>query len=93
MTAPALAISSPPTPSLILTQHFLLKLLIPISDAIFIIQFAPNSNNLLISSWDSNLRLCNLDASVDRLEANSEAALLDCCFSEDDSVSFSVASV
>ena len=29
------------------------KLSIPISDAISRIQFAPNSNNLLISSWDS----------------------------------------
>jgi len=94
------------------------KLSIPITDAISRIQFAPNSNNLLISSWDSvslviyfifllillnwidfvmlvfqNLRLYDFEASVVRLEANSEAALLDCCFSEDDdSVAFSVAS-
>jgi len=39
-----------------------------------------------------NLRLYDLDASVVRLEANSEASLLDCCFSEDDSVAFCVAS-
>ncbi|AES96908.2 putative transcription factor WD40-like family [Medicago truncatula] len=65
---------------------------IPIGDAISRIQFGPNSNNLLISSWDTNLRLYDFDASVVRLEANSEASLLDCCFSEDDSVAFSVAS-
>jgi hypothetical protein len=40
-----------------------------------------------------NLHLYDLDASVVRLEANLEAALLDCYFSEDDSVAFSVASV
>jgi len=40
-----------------------------------------------------NLRLYDLDASVVRLEANSEVVLLDCCFSEDDSVAFYVASV
>ncbi|MCI32955.1 mitotic checkpoint protein BUB3-like, partial [Trifolium medium] len=54
-----------------------LPLEIPIGDAISRIQFAPNSNNLLISSWDSNLRLYDCDASVLRLEAPSEAALLD----------------
>ncbi|GAU43228.1 hypothetical protein TSUD_241180 [Trifolium subterraneum] len=65
---------------------------IPIGDAISRIQFAPNSNNLLISSWDSNLRLYDFDGSVLRLEAPSEAALLDCCFQQDDSVAFTVAS-
>lgn len=82
-----------------------MKLEIGIGDAISRIRFAPHSNNLLISSWDSvsfhfpfplfslgaaaltqflqNLRLYDVDASVLRLEASSEAALLDCCFQHD----------
>jgi hypothetical protein len=39
-----------------------------------------------------NLRLYDFDASVLRLEAPSEAALLDCCFQQDDSVAFTLAS-
>ncbi|XP_051122097.1 mitotic checkpoint protein BUB3.3 [Andrographis paniculata] len=53
----------------------------PIQDAISRIRFASRSNNLLISSWDSNLRLYDVDKSELRLEAPSGgAALLDCCF-------------
>ncbi|KAF7809075.1 mitotic checkpoint protein BUB3.3 [Senna tora] len=68
-----------------------LRLETPIGDAISKIQFAPNSNNLLISSWDSSLRLYDVDNSVLRLEAPSEAALLDCCF-QDDFVAFTAGS-
>ncbi|KAI9111681.1 hypothetical protein K1719_017371 [Acacia pycnantha] len=63
----------------------------PIGDAISRIQFAPNGNNLLVSSWDSSLRLYDVDNSVLRLEAPSEAALLDCCF-QDDFVAFAAGS-
>ncbi|XWS69662.1 hypothetical protein CRYUN_Cryun04dG0198300 [Craigia yunnanensis] len=63
----------------------------PIRDAISRILFAPQSNNLLISSWDSNLRLYDVECSRLRLEAPSEAALLDCCFQEE-SVAFSAGS-
>ncbi|KAK7274884.1 hypothetical protein RIF29_15985 [Crotalaria pallida] len=64
----------------------------PISDAVSRLRFAPHSNNLLISSWDSSLRLYDVEASVLRFEAApSEAALLDCCF-RDDSVAFTAAS-
>ncbi|KAK8657556.1 hypothetical protein V6N13_035787 [Hibiscus sabdariffa] len=63
----------------------------PIRDAISRIRFAPQSNNLLISSWDSSLRLHNVDSSQLRLEASSESALLDCCFQEE-SVAFSAGS-
>ncbi|XP_054809409.1 mitotic checkpoint protein BUB3.3 isoform X2 [Prosopis cineraria] len=63
----------------------------PIRDAISRIQFAPNCNNLLISSWDSSLRLYDADNSALRLEAPSEAALLDCCF-QDDLVAFTAGS-
>ncbi|KAK8715027.1 hypothetical protein V6N13_042371 [Hibiscus sabdariffa] len=62
-----------------------------IRDAITRIRFAPQSNNLLISSWDSSLRLHNVDCSQLRLKASSESALLDCCFQEE-SVAFSAGS-
>ncbi|XP_021299564.1 mitotic checkpoint protein BUB3.3 isoform X2 [Herrania umbratica] len=64
---------------------------IPIRDAISRIRFSPQSNNLLISSWDSSLRLYDVECSQLRLEAPSEAALLDCCFQEE-SVVFSAGS-
>ncbi|XP_019711007.1 mitotic checkpoint protein BUB3.3 isoform X2 [Elaeis guineensis] len=63
----------------------LLELGEPIGDAISRIRFAPRSNNLLISSWDSVLRLYDVDGSERRLEAPSEAALLDCCFQDEKS--------
>uniref|UniRef100_A0ACD5X7U1 Uncharacterized protein n=1 Tax=Avena sativa TaxID=4498 RepID=A0ACD5X7U1_AVESA len=55
------------------------------------VRFAPSSNNLIVSSWDSGLRLYDVEASTTRLEANSEAALLDCCF-KDEFAAFSGAS-
>ncbi|KAK7368179.1 hypothetical protein VNO80_10203 [Phaseolus coccineus] len=54
-----------------------------IKDAISRTRFAPHSNNLLISSWDSCLRLYDVDASLLRLQAPSQAPLLDCCFQSD----------
>ncbi|KAM0983838.1 hypothetical protein FF1_011400 [Malus domestica] len=59
----------------------------PIRDAISRIRFAPKSDNLLISPWDCSLRLYDVGSSQLRLEAPSEAALLDCCF-QDESVAF-----
>ncbi|KAJ4851188.1 hypothetical protein Tsubulata_000514 [Turnera subulata] len=64
----------------------------PIEDAVSRVVFAPKSNNLLISSWDSNLRLYDVDCGLLRLEAPApcEAALLHCCFQTDsESVAFS----
>lgn len=60
----------------------------PISDAISRVRFAPHSDNLLISSWDSCLRLYDVGCSELRLEAFSEYPLLDCCFQEE-SLAFS----
>ncbi|KAL8533714.1 hypothetical protein ACS0TY_009927 [Phlomoides rotata] len=61
----------------------------PIQDAISRVRFAPTSNNLLISSWDSSLRLYDVDQCELRLEApTGGAALLDCCF-ESESVALS----
>ncbi|XP_073130478.1 mitotic checkpoint protein BUB3.3 isoform X2 [Henckelia pumila] len=52
-----------------------------IQDAISRIRFSPSSNNLLVSSWDSNLRLYDVDKRELRLEAQTDGeALLDCCF-------------
>ncbi|RDX91341.1 hypothetical protein CR513_26696, partial [Mucuna pruriens] len=62
-----------------------------IGDAISRTRFAPYSNNLLVSSWDSCLRLYDVDASQLRLQAPSEAPLLDCCF-QNDVVAFSASS-
>ncbi|XP_021910287.1 mitotic checkpoint protein BUB3.3 isoform X2 [Carica papaya] len=63
----------------------------PIGDAISRVQFAPQSNNLLISSWDSCIRLYDVDSSLLRFESPNEAALLDCCF-ENDFTAFSAGS-
>ncbi|XP_073316138.1 mitotic checkpoint protein BUB3.3 [Primulina huaijiensis] len=52
-----------------------------IQDAISRIRFSPFSNNLLVSSWDSNLRLYDVDKRELRLEAQTDGeALIDCCF-------------
>ncbi|XP_028078889.1 mitotic checkpoint protein BUB3.3 isoform X1 [Camellia sinensis] len=68
-----------------------LKFQNPIGDAITRIRFAPKSNNLLISSWDTSVRLYDLDSFMLRVEAPSEAALLDCCF-QNESVAFGAGS-
>ncbi|MQM23046.1 hypothetical protein Taro_056107 [Colocasia esculenta] len=59
-----------------------------IKDAISRIRFAPRTSHLLISSWDSVLRLYDVDAAEIRLEVSSGAPLLDCCFL-DESVALS----
>ncbi|KAA8532937.1 hypothetical protein F0562_032946 [Nyssa sinensis] len=74
-----------------LLSCFPIQLENPIRDAISRIRFAPQSNNLLISSWDSRLRLYDVDSSTLRLEAPAEAALLDCCF-QNEWVAFSAGS-
>ncbi|KAI3968632.1 hypothetical protein MKX01_028782 [Papaver californicum] len=64
---------------------------IEIRDGISKVRFAPKSNNLLISSWDSNLRLYDLDTSKLRSEIPLEVGLLGCCF-HDESIAFSIGS-
>ncbi|CAK9308587.1 unnamed protein product [Citrullus colocynthis] len=73
------------------SNRVLLDLQIPIQEAISRLQFAPQSNNLLVSSWDSSLRLYDVANSILRLETPSEAALLDCCF-QDESLAYSAGS-
>ncbi|CAN6477381.1 unnamed protein product [Victoria cruziana] len=58
-------------------------------EAITRIRFAPHSNSLLASSWDSTLRLYDGETSSLRLTAPLESPLLDCCF-EDDLVALTV---
>ncbi|RRT59260.1 hypothetical protein GW17_00005712 [Ensete ventricosum] len=69
-----------------------------IGDAVSRIRFAPGSNNLLISSWDSVryyyaavLRLFDVDGCVLRVRAPSDGVLLDCCF-EDEKAALSASS-
>ncbi|XP_050945983.1 mitotic checkpoint protein BUB3.3-like [Cucumis melo] len=73
------------------SNRVLLDFQIPIQDAVSTLQFAPLSNNLLVSSWDSILRLYDVDNCTLRLELTSEAALLDCCF-QNESLALSAAS-
>ncbi|KGN51155.1 mitotic checkpoint protein BUB3.3 isoform X1 [Cucumis sativus] len=73
------------------SNRVLLDFQIPIQDAVSRLQFAPLSNNLLVSSWDSILRLYDADNCTLRLEVASEAALLDCCF-QNESLALSAAS-
>lgn len=47
------------------------------------LRFAPSSNNMVVSSWDSGLRLYDAEESTLRLEVECEAALLDCCFKDE----------
>ncbi|XP_052198725.1 mitotic checkpoint protein BUB3.3 isoform X2 [Diospyros lotus] len=68
-----------------------LKFESPIQDAVSRLRFAPKSNNLLISSWDSSLRLYDVDSLTLRVEARCEAALCDCCF-QDESIAFTAGS-
>ncbi|CAI9096517.1 OLC1v1032682C1 [Oldenlandia corymbosa var. corymbosa] len=66
----------------------------PIRDAISRIRFAPHSNNLVISSWDSSLRLYDADKNKLRLESScgrEAAGLTDCCF-QSETVALSAAS-
>ncbi|KAJ4909667.1 Mitotic checkpoint protein BUB3.3 [Raphanus sativus] len=58
-----------------------------LEDAISKIKFSPESNNLLIASWDSYLRLYNVETSSLILKLYSRAPLLDCCF-ENESTSY-----
>ncbi|KAG0740733.1 hypothetical protein G6F57_001931 [Rhizopus arrhizus] len=61
----------------------------PPSDGITNICFSPdNSKNLLVSSWDSTLRLYNTTANQLICKSEGESALLDCCFGQN-SVAFS----
>ncbi|KAG2193985.1 hypothetical protein INT47_000773 [Mucor saturninus] len=61
----------------------------PPTDGISQVCFSPYDNNLLlVSSWDKSLRLYNADTKQLLEKFETEAAILSCCFGDDDMVYF-----
>jgi len=59
----------------------------PPTDGITKIIFSPDSNNLLVSSWDTAVRLYDTGpGSAIKATFNHKAAVLDCCFLDDSNV-------
>ncbi|KAL1505240.1 hypothetical protein ABEB36_004847 [Hypothenemus hampei] len=59
------------------------KLKSPPDDAISSVKFGPNTNQfLLVSSWDSYVRLYDVTANNLRQKYSHENAVLDCCFTD-----------
>ncbi|CAI9730862.1 checkpoint BUB3-like [Octopus vulgaris] len=57
------------------------KLKNPPTDGISAVKFGPNSNQfLLVSSWDSSVRLYDVISNNMRMMYNHSCAVLDCCF-------------
>ncbi|XP_064465608.1 mitotic checkpoint protein BUB3-like [Ornithodoros turicata] len=55
----------------------------PPTDAISSLQFGPNSNQfLLVSAWDSTVRLYDVVSNTMRLKYNHKGPVLDCCFQD-----------
>lgn len=53
----------------------------PPNDGISSVKFGPNSSQfLLVSSWDSTVRLYDIVANNKRMEYFHSAPVLDCCF-------------
>jgi len=53
----------------------------PPTDGITSLQFSPNSSQyLLVSSWDSSVRLYDINANTMRIQYKHSAPVLDCCF-------------
>lgn len=65
------------------------ELLQPPSDGVSAVNFANRSNHLLVSSWDKGVRLYDTDKNTLRTRYEHKAAVLDVCFSSDDSKAFS----
>lgn len=61
------------------------------TDAISSVKFAPNSNKLLVSSWDKHVYLYDISSGVGTLLNKYEhrAPVLDVCFGKDDDEAFS----
>jgi len=50
-------------------------------DGVSAVKFAPNSSQfLLVSSWDSTVRLYDVNDNTMRLKYSHSAPVLDCCF-------------
>lgn len=56
----------------------------PPGDGISCVTFAPKSNSLLVSSWDSTARLYDASQNISRATFNFKAACLSCCFRDDE---------
>lgn len=64
----------------------------PPGDVISDLRFAPESNKLLVASWDKNLYVYEIENGEGRLVDRFEqrAAVLNTCFGENDNVAFTV---
>ena len=63
----------------------------PPSDAISGVAFSPQSpNKLLVSSWDKSLYVYDVTQQTRTASVEFDAALLDCCFGENDDEAFAV---
>ena len=59
------------------------KLNNPPDDGISAVKFGPGSSQfLLVSSWDSTVRLYDVSTNFMRMKYNHSAAVLDCCFQD-----------
>ena len=57
------------------------KLKNPPADGISAVKFGPNSNQfLLVSSWDTTVRLYDVVSNSMRMMYNHSSPVLDCCF-------------
>ena len=53
----------------------------PPTDLISAVKFQPYSSHLLlVSSWDTGVRLYDINANTLRMQYNHSASVLDCCF-------------
>ena len=53
----------------------------PPSDGITAVKFSPTSSQfLLVSSWDSTVRLYDAQANTQRMRYSHAGPVLDCCF-------------
>jgi len=59
----------------------------PPGDGITCLKFAPKTNHLIVSSWDSTTRYYDVSQNVPKATFNFKAACLTCCF-QDESVAF-----
>uniref|UniRef100_A0A7S0F0I8 Mitotic checkpoint protein BUB3 n=1 Tax=Hanusia phi TaxID=3032 RepID=A0A7S0F0I8_9CRYP len=61
----------------------------PPQDGISAIQFAPSHNLLLVSSWNTEVRMYDVLLNAKRAQYNHQAAALDCCWGTDQNRCFS----
>lgn len=63
----------------------------PPADGISSVQFCPSAeNSLLVSSWDTSLRMYDVESNVMRCKFNGASPVLDCAWGENSGQAFSV---